>query len=228
MAADAALWRSVPTQVRRALQTAELVEEIRRLEWRLRGTGWAMEWDLDAGWAGRPRPTGFSPAPSSFGGPCRTSPSLQEAQWTQGYGLLFADTGDWLRSASVTWTGNVLVLVDGAARRVTIPLADKGAQSASSRGARPVELVLLSQDDPLRPGRRQVSLLVLNADGRRLLTMPGLGLPEDQVREIASAARLDFRSYTLTTPWDLPGGGIASRIFPPARGHQQLRFSPRS
>ncbi|MEZ0094437.1 hypothetical protein [Streptacidiphilus sp. EB129] len=72
--------------------------------------------------------------------------------------------------------------------------------------------------------RSEFQLLLLDGAGRRLVTMPALGFPERQLRELAAAAGLDYTTHRfLESDWDL-GVPLTQRLFPRRRGHLRIRL----
>ncbi|WP_037601956.1 hypothetical protein [Streptacidiphilus rugosus] len=227
---DLVLWRVLPRPLRLAVRTAGLAEETRRLNTLMGSWGPKLEFDPDLGHAGRPLPEVSDPALAAFGAECQAAPLprlLAEEAGTRRPGPEF---DGWLRFGKLRWAGGSLVLVGGGSTLVEVDLTDPDPgprprpwrRSRSTLPDRPTELVLLRERRPGRGRGLEVRVLLLDAGGRRLLTMPGIGLDETQLRKVASAARLSYSRYTFLLPWEAPGRGLAARLFPPRRGHVRI------
>ncbi|MEZ0064452.1 hypothetical protein ABIA32_000430 [Streptacidiphilus sp. MAP12-20] len=221
---DLALWRAVPLPLRLAVRSAELAEEILRVNGQMGSWGPLLVFDPDLGYAGLPTPEQFAPAPAALGDACQISPTPSAATEDAGGNPPGPELSGWLTFGSLKWTGRSLVLVDGRSKLVEIPLAGPDGDARSPLAARPTELVLL-RERTLGQGRGyEGRVLLLDASGRRLLTMPGMGLDESRLRNLAAAAGLAFSRHSFLLPWEKPGFGLVARLFPLRRGH--IRLAP--
>lgn len=246
------LWPLWPRGLRRAVRSAQVYEELveaklaqarkrrglrrlvrsRQLVLGGRVHALAVGFDPDRGSCGRPEPVASSEPehgrPGSDGGaPLRATPVRELLyQWRE------EESGPrlerWLRYASVSWSGRELLVTDGRQRRVRAGLAGRPEQTRPGERVLPhcpVELVWLTEkrvDAVSTYVESQV--LLLDAEGRRLLTFPGLGLRQGDVGAVAHAARLRFAAYELAlSGWEGPRP-LSSRLFPKRRGHIRLRF----
>jgi hypothetical protein len=226
---DLALWRVLPRPLRLAVRTAGLAEETWRLNAQMGSWGTKLEFDPELGHAGRPVPEESAPAPAEFGEACQAAPLPRLLAEAAGSDRPVPEFAGWLQFAKVRWTGHALVLVAAGGRLVEAPLTDPGPgprsgrrPAGSSMPGRPTELVLLRERRPGGAQSLEVRVLLLDGSGRRLLTMPGLGMDESQLRKVALAARLAYSRHTFLLPREAPGFGLAARLFPPRRGHVRL------
>jgi len=203
----------------------------------------SVGFDPDRGVCGRPLPVESSepepepepepesePEPGAGGrAPVRATPVRQLLYlWRE------EETGPrierWLRYASVSWSGRELLVTDGRQRLVRAGLAGRPKSEYPRPGERvlphrPVELVWLTERrvDAART-YLESWVLLLDAEGRRLLTLPAVGLRQSDVGAVAHAAGLRFAAYELALGgWEGPRP-LSSRLFPKRRGHIRLRF----
>jgi hypothetical protein len=119
----------------------------------------------------------------------------------------------WLRTSSIQWSGRELSFTDGRGRRTR----------QQDLPGRPAELVLFSEHSAAdRSTEHQVFLL--DAEGRRLLTLPGLGQDRHRLRGIADAAGLRYSEHRIAVLGRILEVPLPSRLFPRLRGHRKLRI----
>jgi hypothetical protein len=221
--AEAVLWRFVPRQLRLSVRTARLAEEVQSLNAKFNIRP-ALVFDPDLGHIGRVRPNWpVDPVPDEYGGRAQIGPIRREAWRARPEGVFSAKEEDWLRSASLRWNGHTLLLIDGTERMLRIPLGPDAVEP-SPLADRPVELILL-RELPYGGMEYELHILLLDAAGRCLLTMPGLGILPGDLKELAAAARLRFSHYKLRAPvWEISRLGLVARMFPRHRRHVRLRL----
>ncbi|MBC3840710.1 hypothetical protein GXW82_11840 [Streptacidiphilus sp. 4-A2] len=184
----------------------------------------ALVFDPSLGRIGRVTPSWpVEPVPDEYGGRAQVGPIRREAWLARREGVFSAKEEDWLRSASLRWSGQTLVLVDGTGKVLRIPLRPEAVEP-SPLADRPVELILL-RELPYGEVEYELRILLLDAEGRCLLTMPGFGIRPGDLKEFAAAARLRFSYYMLRAPvWEISRLGLAARMFPRHRRHVRLRL----
>jgi len=190
-----------------------------------------LGFDPDRGACGRPLPVSSSEPAAEAGPPLRATPVRELL-----YRWRAEEEGEqlerWLRYAAVSWSGQDLLVTDGRQRVVRAGLSGKPDQLPPGQRVlpqRPVELVWLNEKrvDSFRT-YVESQILLLDAEGRRLLTLPALGMRQSDVGAVAHAAGLRFAAYELSqSGWEWPRP-LSSRLFPKRRGHIQLKFSGRS
>jgi hypothetical protein len=221
--AETVLWRFAPRQLRLSVRTARLAEEVQSLNAKLTIRP-ALVFDPDLGRTGRVRPIWpIDPVPDEYGAQAQVRPVRREAWLARPEGVFGAQEEDWLRSASLGWNGQELLLTDGTGKVLRIPLRPDAVEP-SPLADRPVELIVL-RELPYGGVEYELRILLLDASGRCLLTMPGLGIRPGDLKELAAAARLQFSYYILRTPvWEIPRLGFVARMFPRHRRHVRLRL----
>jgi hypothetical protein len=206
---ESALWLLAPRDLRREVGVGRNAEEVQRVNLRYHPPK-QLGFDPGSGACGLPVPA-FAAAGGTAGRSCRITPSRA---------LLVSPTETmtdaeerWLHNAGLAWNGTELIVTDGRGRQTR----------GSSLADRPVELVRLGERDRLM-AVTEWSVLLLDDQGRRLLTLPGLGWSHPDLRRLASAAGLRYSVHQLPKPaweWGIP---LTSRLFPRRRGHIRIRI----
>jgi hypothetical protein len=110
---------------------------------------------------------------------------------------------------------------------VAIPLHPTAPQVRAPWSDLPAELVLLREQSAGELGW-QARLLLLDASGRRLLTMPGLGFVDKHVARLAMGCGLVFTVQRWgEASRELPWRHLWARAYPRHRGHVRLRLGHR-
>ncbi|MEZ0095076.1 hypothetical protein [Streptacidiphilus sp. EB129] len=223
---EAALWRLAPRELRRRIRTGQLAEAVRELNTKVPQAS-LLDFDPDSGYAGTPVPRHSVDSPQHFGTPCEVRPTAQRTSAMLGMAPLGHARQMWLREASLHWDGTTLTLTDGRRTVVAITLAPTDRPVRDPWPDRPVELVLLREKGLGEP-RWEARILLLDATGRRLLTMPGLGFLDNQVSHVATAAGLRFTfQYWAPASFELPWCSLWARAYPRHRHHIRLRLGHR-
>lgn len=226
---EGALWRLAPRELRRQVRTGQLGEAVRDLNADA-AQPYPIAFDPDHGYAGTPVPRcSVGPAPQ-VGPPCEARPTARRAQAMLGRSALNRSQRLWLREATLRWDGATLTVIDGRRTVIPVPLRRTGPTATAPRGPwadPPVELVLVREQGLSEPGWR-ARILLLDATGRRLLTMPGLGFLDGEVARVARAAGLRHTLHRWAeTPLELPWRRLWARAYPRHRGHIRLRLGHR-
>ncbi|WP_042422509.1 hypothetical protein [Streptacidiphilus anmyonensis] len=224
--AEGALWAAAPRRLRLQVRTARIAEAVREVN---SGVGRLSQlaFDPEAGYAGAPVPH-RSLAPADHLGAAREArPTREQTVAMLGLSLLNRAHRTWIREASLRWDGEALILTDGRRNSVAVPHDGTRRPGHGRLADRPVELVWLREQAPGEPGW-QIRLLLLDASGRRLLTMPGLGFLYGEMAAVAAASGLRFTFHNWAgAPPELPGRRLWTRVFPRRRGHVRLRMARR-
>jgi hypothetical protein len=101
------------------------------------------------------------------------------------------------------------------------PLAS--SEPGAKRGAPPRATPAEKRRDEFRT-YLETQILLLDAEGRRLLALPGLGMRQGGVGAVAHAAGLRFAAYELLLSGREGPRPLSGRLFPKRRGHIRLRF----
>jgi len=248
---ESLLWPLWPRSLRRAVRSAQVYEELvaanfgyardqarsrlgRRFGLRRRPQlgGWAgalaVGFDPDRGVCGRPQPLASSEPGVKRGAPLRATPARALLYRWHEESVSGPQLERWLKTASVSWSGRELLITDGRQRVVRAGLAQRPEQARPGErvlSRPPTELVWLTEKrrDEFRT-YLETQILLLDAEGRRLLTLPGLGMRQGEVGAVAHAAGLRFAAYELLlSGWEGPRP-LSARLFPKRRGHIRLRF----
>ena len=226
---EGSLWRLAPRELRRQVRTGQLGEAVRDLNANA-AQRYPVAFDPDHGYAGTPVPRQSADPAAHVGPPCEARPTERRAQAMLGLSYLNRSQRIWLREATLRWDGTTLTVIDGRRTIVPVPLQRTGPTAPAPRGPwtdRPVELMLVREQGLGEPGW-QARILLLDASGRRLLTMPGLGFLDDEVAAVAQAAGLRHSVHRWAeTPYELPWRRLWARAYPRHRGHLRLRLGHR-
>ena len=209
---EAALWRLAPRSLRREVRTGQNAEELLKLGVRVE----------------QRRPLGFDPDLGVYGRPVphyRAGPPLERSRHpylVSPYRSLAPRPSDgaftpaeerWLRRAGIQWTGRELGFTDGRGRRTR----------EGDLPGKPAELVLFAERSVV-DRRTEQQVFLLDAEGWRLLTVPGLGQDHSRLRGLAEAAGLRYTEHRIVVQGRLFETPLATRLFPRRRGHVRLRI----
>lgn len=229
---ESALWGLAPGAARHAVRMGRNAEEVQRAN-RFRGKDDLLRFDPDLGAHGLPVPA-YAAAPAPLPG----RPYLITARRLL-MPRLAVDEGyspaqeRWLHSAVISWTGRELIITDGRGRqtrvnvygkmpprRRRVPFTAARRETVTDRAS---GLVWIQEMD-LSTRLSECQLLLLDQAGRRLLTMPGQGFAERDVRALAAAAGLDYGLHRMIgSGWDLEIP-LTWRLFPRRWGHLRIRI----
>ncbi|MEY9940359.1 hypothetical protein [Streptacidiphilus sp. MAP5-3] len=227
---ETVLWQFTPRALRRDVRAGRVLEEAQTLTARA-GQDRPLEFDPTRGRSGWLVPDRFLPAPGGLGAMCSAHPSRRRGREMLGVRNLPPEDELWVHSAYLHWTGQALVVCYGPAGSFRIQLGPNTPPSAlgSPLADVPVELVWLREN---YGQASEVRLLLLDAGSRRLLTMPGLGMSDSKVAQVAQAAGLAYSQYELRMPAvlpavELPRHNLVSLMFPRHLHHVQPELSRR-
>ncbi|MBF9068808.1 hypothetical protein [Streptacidiphilus fuscans] len=218
---ETVLWLFAPSGLRWAVRSGRLLEETQALAARVHQVR-PLVFDPARGRYGRPVPRRFTPARGEFGEPCTARPNRGRIRLVRGRHDLGWVDEQWIGSAAVSWTGTALALSYAPGRTLELPLGPDAPPPTPSAPlpAVPVELIWLREH---RDQRTEVRILLLDAVGRRLLTMSALGMRDTEVARVAQAAGLSYSCYELRLPADEPAWrSLPARLFPRRFRHVQL------
>ncbi len=223
---DPLLWRLWPAALRRSVRSGKVWEELATANRRRKIAG-PVAFDPDRGACGRPVPVRSSEAGTRSAETCRVHP-IREVLYRWHSDLPEQKLRNWLTNAAVVWNGRDLLLTDGRRRLVRAGFAP--APSVRLPGERmlaepPAEMVMLTERLGIpRSSPIESEIMLLDAQGRRLLTLPALGMREYDVAALAAKAGIRFAAYELVRTGPEFPRSLSARMFPRRRGHIRLRL----
>ena len=225
---DPLLWRLWPAALRRSVRSGKVWEELATAN-RRRKIGGPVAFDPDRGACGRPVPLRSSEAGTPSAETCRVHP-IREVLFRWHSDLPEQKLRNWLTNAAVVWNGRDLLLTDGRRRLVRAGFAP--SPSVRLPGERvlaepPAEMVMLTERLGIpRSSPMESEIMLLDAEGRRLVTLPALGMREYDVAALAAKAGIRFAAYELVRTGPEFPRSLSARMFPRRRpGHIRLRLS---
>ncbi|MHA6765460.1 hypothetical protein [Streptacidiphilus sp. PAMC 29251] len=197
---DFPLWRLWPAPLRRAATLGVVAEELmkpNRFQLMYSGVVPAPGFDPDRGWLGRPMPTFERRPRSGRGAPLTIRPRIAGRKRKN-------PVRD--RDAALVWDGEAITFTDDYGRSVTVPI-ERAAEMVEVR-----ESIGSSVDSVL---------MLLDADGRWLASMPEPGFFQHEAATLAVTAGIPFAGYELGRS-ESRVRSLRPRLFPAAPGSAVL------